>query len=55
MARNKTPLYVIVDAANVALGTSNEMQDARAQVGPLGGIGVKLFSDHKGDKSRIGY
>ncbi len=55
MTKNKTPLYVIVDAANVALGSSNEMTDARSQVAKLGGVGVKLFSDHKGDKSRIGY
>ena len=55
MARNKTPLYVIVDAANVALDSANDMAEARSKRDTLGAFGVKLFSDHKGDKSRIGY
>ncbi len=55
MARNKTPLYVIVDAKNVALATADDMASARSRCAAVDGLGVKLFSDHKGDKSRIGY
>jgi hypothetical protein len=55
MNRNKTPLYVIVNSANVALATANDMAEARAKRDQLGALGIKLFSDHKGDKSQIGY
>ena len=54
MNRNKTPLYVIVDSANVALDTANDMTEARTKRDQLGALGIKLFNDHKGDKSRLG-
>ena len=55
MSQNKTPLFVIVDSANVALATANDMAEARTKRDQLNALGIKLFSDHKGDKSKIGY
>lgn len=53
--KNRTPLYVIVDGMNQAIDTANDLLTAYQKNRNLGGAGVKLFADHKGDKSRIGF
>jgi len=56
MAKPKNPLYVLVDANNVAHDTAETFADAQTKrVGDAQLYNIKLFSDHKGDKSRIGY
>jgi hypothetical protein len=55
MAKLTTPLYVIVDKNNVALATADDKATARNRRDAVDGWGIKLFWDHKGDKSRIGY
>ena len=53
--KNRTPLYVIVNGLNEAIGTANTLKDAYEANRSLGGAGVKLVADPTGDKSRIGY
>ena len=52
--RNSKPLYVIVDAKNKAVDTAQTKQEARNK-SAADGLYIKLFADHKGDKSGIGY
>lgn len=52
----KTPLYVLVDEKNVARDTADSMDDARAKRNGCEDTRfIKLFADHKGDKSLIGF
>jgi len=56
MVKAKTPLYVLVDANNVAHDTAETFADAQIKrIGDAQILDIKLFADHKGDKSRIGY